>query len=113
MAKPKALNHRDYLTLLAKSKSKRRRKALIDLADKKEIDAICEIVLNLLNGRLRVPRNVHSSLKRHKNELRILAKKTPPVKLKKHILVQKGGFLPHLLPLALNLIPSILGAVAK
>ena len=39
-----ALKRRDYLTLLANSKDVKRRKALLDVATKQEIDAISVLV---------------------------------------------------------------------
>ena len=67
-----ALKRRDYLTLLANSKDVKRRKALLDVATKQEIDAISECLLNIVNGRVRISPSKIGKLKKIKRHLKDL-----------------------------------------
>lgn len=107
----KALKHKDYLSLLSKSKSKKRRHLLIDLANTAEIKAIAECILNILSGNIRLKSNQKKKLKRYRSALRDVANKHYSTKQKKYILRQKGGFLPALLPLAISALTSIVPAL--
>lgn len=103
-----ALKRKDYLSLLSKSKSKKRRDALINLATSQEILAIVECILNILQGNVKIPAGQFKKLKRHKNILRDLVRRKTSIKKKRSILKQKGGsILPMLLPLALNTLTSL------
>ena len=107
----KVLKHRDYLTLLSKAKKKRRRQKLIDLADNSEIQAICEIVYNILGGRLPLKPEQKKKLKRHRVALRNIVDRSKSVKKKKKILQQSGGFLSAVLPLVVSALGSIVPAL--
>ena len=45
-----AIKHKDYLSLLSKSKQKNRRNRLLELANSGEIQAVSECISNILNG---------------------------------------------------------------
>ena len=112
------MKHRDFLNLFVNAKKKpKRRKQLVDLADTGEIRAVSECIQNLLEGNVRVDADLLRRMRRHKNDLRSLAKKCYPTKQKKRILKQKGGFIGALVPLAISaatsLLPSLLGALTK
>ena len=98
----KALKHKDYLSLLAKSKQVKRRNLIIDLANAEEIKAIAECILT---------NNQVKKLKQHKKYMRLIAQKSFSNKKKKSILKQKEGFLPTLIPLALSALGSIVPAI--
>ena len=70
-----ALKRRDYLTLLANSKDVKRRKALLDVATKQEIDAISECLLNIVNGHVRISPSKIGKLKKIKRHLKDLTNK--------------------------------------
>ena len=92
-----------YLSFLARnSKHKNRRSKLIDIASNKEISAISECLKNVLKGDLPFSKNHLKQLKRHKIILRDVAKKCYPIKKKRLVLKQKGGFLAGILPIALK-----------
>ena len=56
---------KDYLSLLAGSAKKRkRRNKLIDLAEKSEIDAVSEIIDNILRGNLSLSKRQIANLKK-------------------------------------------------
>lgn len=103
----KVMKKRDYLNLLAKSKSKSRRDKLIDVGDKSEMDAVSECVKNALVGTLPLNPGQFKQLKKHAKALRWIAKRALPIKKKKTLLKQTGGILPILLPLALSAVGSI------
>ena len=99
---PLAIKHQEYLTLLSKSKNPHRRKKLIEAGNSGEIQAVTECIQNIISGNVPVNKNQLKLLKRYKYVLRNLAKKCRPIKNKKKMLLQKGGFLGALLPIALN-----------
>lgn len=111
---PLALQHKDYLTLLSKSKQSGRRKKLIDIAEKNEINAVAECVENILNGNVPLTKSQLRKLSRHKNNMRKLRSTGKQSTLaKKRILKQSGGLLPMLLPLAVNAITGLIGNLVK
>ena len=108
MEHSKAFKEKEYLTLLSKTGSKKKRNVLLDLADKEQIGSICEIILNLLTGNLPVGEKEKRKLNKHKSTLRELSKKKLSLKKRKQILKQKGGFLSVLLPLAVSALTSVI-----
>lgn len=106
---PKAMQYRDYLSLLSKKSNKKRRNLLIDYAEKGEIIALQEIVQNLLSGNIPLNNKQKGNLKKHKSLLRKIVKKCS-LRKKKSLLKQQGGFLTSLLPIALNLIGGLFGS---
>ena len=100
--------HIDEIKVLRKAKPKLR-KAILSEADKDLVLALCEIVINVLNGNVKLSDSERSKLIRYKKALRDLANKKNSVKAKRDILVQRGGFLAALLPPALGLLASIIG----
>ena len=69
-----------------------------------QMEAIGEVVLNLLKGNIIVPTSSFKRLKPHKSKLLYLACKKPSLKKKKEVLHQKGGFLPALAALVAPLL---------
>ena len=86
---------------------------MVDLADQNELAAISECILNVLVGNVKLGKSQKSKLTKHKNIMRLIARKNLSSKRKKSILKQKGGFLPAILPLAISaltsLVPALLG----
>lgn len=104
-----ALKRKDYLTLLGSSKGVKRRRALLDIATKQEIDAISECLLNILNGNVEIPSEKLNKLRRIKRHLRQLTNKSCSYRKRKQLLKQEGGFLPTILPIALSVLGSLFG----
>ena len=102
-----AVKHKDFLTLLSKSKQKKRRDLLIELASSQELNAIIECIINILRGNVSLNERRKKKLSRFKNVMREVALKSNPIKKKKRILQQKGGFLGALIPIALSAIGSL------
>ena len=112
-ARPKAIQHREFLTLLGKSKQPRRRKMLLEAASSSEIRSIAECALNLLKNRINLSSSQKRKLKRHKETLRYVAKKNTNIKKKRRALQQRGGFLTSLLPLAITALSSFVPALFR
>lgn len=103
-----AVRKREYLTLLGQANKKaKRRRVLIETADKEEILAVSEIIDNLLRGNIPLSDKQRRRLKRHKTKLRNIASKRVSVKQKKRLLNQSGGFLSAIIPLALSLLGGL------
>jgi hypothetical protein len=99
------VKRKDFLNLLAKSKSKKRREALINLADTNELKSLVEIFLNAIYGNLPLPKSLVKRMKKYKSPLRELVHRGTSIKRKKQILKksQVGGILPLLIPLLAGL----------
>ncbi len=89
-------NHADFLKVLAHCSAKQR-KAILHNVSPKLLKCLCECSLNILKGNVKLTLSQKRHLSRHKQMLRTLADRKTPVKKKKQLLVQKGGFLPALL----------------
>lgn len=110
---PLAIKHKDYLTLLSKTKTSVRRQKLIDAGNNGEINAVSECIRNLIDGNVPLNKAQLKTLRRYKTILRTLAKKCGGVKDRRAILRQKGGFLATLLPIALSAVSSLIGGLFK
>ena len=86
---------------------------MITTANRGQMEAISEMVLNLLKGNIIVPNASFTRLKPHKAKLLYLTRKKPSLKQKKQVLNQKGGFLPALAALIVPLAVDLLGKVFK
>ena len=89
-------NNITHLGVLSKAK-KKQRNALLGAANGDLILCLCECILNILNGGITLKPDELKKLEKHKFTLRQLAAKNVPIKERKGILIQKGGFLPALL----------------
>lgn len=104
----KAYHKREYLALLGQAQKRaKRRKALIETADKSEILAITEIIDNLLRGNIPLTPEQRGKLSRHKQRLRDIASKRVSLKRKRAIIQQSGGFISALIPIAMSLIGGL------
>jgi uncharacterized protein YaaR (DUF327 family) len=106
--KSKILKNKDFISLLARTKNKKKQKELIRFASNEQIHSVLEIILNL--RRLTLTEKLKKKLRRYKSAFRQLLK-TKSIAKQKRILVQSGsGFLGMLLP---PLISSVLGNIVK
>ena len=85
------------------------RNAMLKNADKKLVRTICECVLNVINGNVKVDDKNKKKLAKHKCLLRKVVKRTGCWKKKRKIIQKGGNFLiPLLLPIIGSLISKIL-----
>lgn len=106
--KPKVVRHADYISLLGRTKNKKKRKQLIALADRDQVDAISEIIENVLRGTLVLTQTQHQRLRKYKKCMRqLVARRTALSKKKDYLKTYSGGFLPLLLSAALPIIGSL------
>lgn len=110
----KVVSNADYLSLLGRTRNKKKRQQLIDLADRDQIDSISEIVQNILSGVLVLTKVQHSRLKRYKTCMRRLVTRSTPLHQKKSELrTYSGGFLPVLLSAAIPVIGQLLSGLFR
>jgi hypothetical protein len=92
---------------IAKSKGKTF-KTITSSAKPKTIDAISEIALNLLQGKVDIPKNKINKLKNNKNIIRAISKRGVSASRRRELINQQGGsFIPLMISLALPLIERI------
>lgn len=107
--KLKAAEHLDFLSLIGKSRSKKIRAKLLDIASKGQVDAILECIDNVHRRNVAVPAHKVQQLRRHTRLVQNL--KTPRTSLqrKKQLLAQSGGFLSSLIPIAIAALGKLFG----
>ena len=101
----------DELKLLSKLKNKPRSN-FINNTNKELIHVICECCENILNGNVMLDKYSYDKLRKYKSTLRKLIKKSN-YKKKKNLIVQKGGFLPIILPAIITGLSSIVASAIK
>lgn len=88
--------HKDLLNALHTLKPKYQ-KALLKSCDEEEINCICECIHNVLKGKVPLGEKAKKKLKKYKDLLRKLVRKSTK-QVRKRLIVQKGGsFLPLIL----------------
>lgn len=111
---PKVVRNADYLSLLGRTKNKRKRQQLIALADRDQVGAISEIIDNILRGTLVLNTAQQKRLRRYKTCMRELVLRSTPLQRKKQYLhTYSGGFLPFLISAALPVIGNLVGSLFK
>jgi len=99
--------NRERLKLLYKAPPALR-KVILRTANDDFINTLCEIALNILQGKIPLTPSQHTRLRRQKKDLRLLANKTVLIsKKKKRLINQTGGFLLPLLSVAIPLFTSL------
>ena len=100
--------HFHKLKALCHGKGKTRN-ALIRSLKSDEVRTICQCAANTLRGNVPLTKLQKTRLSRHKDTLRLLAKKKVSLKRKKKLLLQKGkGIFPFLLAPILSAVASTL-----
>ena len=92
---------------MARTRSARKRRLLLQKCNKCIYIAISEIARNTINGNISLSEKRKYNLKRYKESIRELARKNISLNRRKKIINQKGGFLPGLLIPAISLIANI------
>ena len=85
------------------------RSNILKEADEGLITALCDIIHNVLNGRINISDNDKKKLQKYKKTLRFIIKKST-LEHKKKYLKQKGGFLQFLIPAVITGLSSIISS---
>lgn len=101
------MNHAFLLELLRNTKAKRKR--LIENASEKELNAIRNFCFNICKGKFQVSSKVYKKLCKYKKDIRDLSNKNilKTSHAVKKRLIQRGGWLPLVLPALLGFISSV------
>jgi len=85
---------RHFLTHVLKEANRNKRQRMLQFADKDQINAISEMVLNLLKKRVPINAMTYGKLKRHKKVLREVGRRKNSLKRRReHLLSQnRAGF---------------------
>ena len=85
--------------------NQRQRRRLLN--QRRIVSCLCEVVQNVLKGHVKLSRGQKQRWARHKHKLRRLVNRrtTTPQRMR---LIQKGGFIPLLIPLATKLLGGLL-----
>jgi hypothetical protein len=98
----------ELLKILRKAKPSQR-KAILESADNGLIYCLCECIVNILHGNVRITANRKRELAKHVKVLREIADRKTKVGRKRNLLIQKGGFLPALLAPVIGIASSLIG----
>ena len=93
---------------LKQLRKKKDRLKTVRKANTDQVKIFADCARNILEGNIRPPDNKLRQLKRLKNGIRLLARKSVPLKKKKKIITQKGGLIGSLL---VPIISTIAGLV--
>ena len=82
---------RPFLESVLKESNRHKRQQMIEHANADQINAVSEMVLNLLKKRIPVDATTYGKLKRHKNVLREVGKRRNSVKRRRQHLFKQTG----------------------
>jgi hypothetical protein len=80
--------HETFLCTLVSTRLQKSGKLLINTAKPRQLNAICEIILNTLKGVIPLPQNLHTKFKKYKHILRKLALKCLKRALRKELIIK-------------------------
>jgi hypothetical protein len=89
--------HETFLCKVASTRGKKVSATLIEKAKPRQLDVICEIILNTVQGVLTIAPDLHKKLKKYKLILRKLAKKCLQKLMRKELLVKYFTIVRHLI----------------
>jgi len=105
------ISQQHILTVLGdKNTTPNMRTAILRVANKKLIGAICESILNFLQGNLDINDDEIAHLKSYKFKLRKIINENN-LKTRRQIIIQNGGFLQFLIPAVVTGIASIVSSL--
>jgi hypothetical protein len=103
-------DNESFLKALTTSHGKQA-KALIKTAKSKQLDAVCEIILNVIREVIVIPKKLFKKAKKYKNIIRRLAEKTLSRKLRRKWMTKYIPIIKSILASALPLISVVLSAI--
>ena len=87
------------------------RREVLRCANSSLATGLCEIIYNILQGKIRLSPKHKSRFNKSKRNLRLLGyQKRLPLQRKRKLLVQSGGFLSAILPLVASIVSGIVSA---
>lgn len=86
-----AQRQRPFLGAILKEANRRRRQEMLQHANADQINALSEVVLNLLKHKIPVPPDLTAKLRRYKNTLREIGRRTNSVKKRREGLQSQSG----------------------
>ena len=95
-----------YFELIAQSTPKRRKK-LLKVINRGELEGLCEICLNILKGNINLNTEQINALKKNKKLIRQLSNRQISQTQKKDIINQNGGFIASLASIVLPMLTSL------
>ena len=101
-------NNIALLHLLANCK-KEQRDAILKTLARDQILAICECVHNILEGTVPIDNKTIKNLRRKREQLAKIRNKKVPLRQRKQLIIQTGGFLPGLLIPIISTAAGLLG----
>lgn len=107
--KNRFVENKEFLLALSKCKPKLR-KSIVSNCSKESIFSIIECVLNVCNGNVEINKEVYEKLKPFNPTFKKLLNKKVSVDKKRHLIIQKGGFLGVLIPAIVTGLASIISA---
>lgn len=106
------MDHAVFLMTLASKKiTKDQKQKLIENIKPQQFNAVLEILANFLSNKYNVSPDIMKKLNKNIEYLDYLFNKKIPMDLKKEIMIQKGGFLQALIPIALGVAKPLLSSV--
>ncbi len=99
-----------FIQLLAQA-TPRQRQDILQHAPKDLIAALSEGALNVLKGNVKLSKQRHATLKRHRAKLRELADRRTSQQRKRALVQQRGGFLGVLASVLIPAITGLIGAL--
>jgi hypothetical protein len=102
-------NIHTYFEQIKNLENPKLRNQILKNADVGLLTAICDIVFNVLNGRINISEQDKKKLQRYKQTLRTVCKKCS-LESKRKYLKQKGGFLQYLIPAVVTGLSSIISS---
>ena len=98
------------LRIALKYKNKRTRDAILKFLSQKKCvyDALREISLNILNGKIKLKKHEMKKLNPHVKTIKALKKGGHKRRSQQKLVRQSGGFLPWLIPIVASALPSVI-----
>ena len=100
-----------FLHTIASTKRKKTGTLLVKKAKPKQLDAVCEIILNILRGTVQLPDNEKKKASQHKGVLRKLAKRCLKKLPRKILFIKYFTIIRNIVSVALPLIGLVISSI--
>ncbi len=103
------IKNKEFLLLLSNCE-KKIRDAVLNKCSKERILSIVECILNVINGNIQIDPESYEKLKPFNKIFKKILDKKNNFKIKRKLIVQKGGFLQFLIPAIVSGIATIISS---